>query len=286
MRDMGGKHFEVLSLRNAIQNGMIPGPTIIAPGQAILMTGGHFSGCEVDGVPSCLAAARSQIKAGGEFIKVMATGGLGKPDEIPGAQELTEEELAACFSIARMAGKHSAAHAHGIEGIRACINAGVTSLEHGTLIDDDSMDAMIEKGITLVPTFAPYWIMAEEGKQKGIADYMINASKWVMDEKVPRFQKAVKKGVKIAFGTDGGSPVNPHEQVDVECRCMVEGGMSPMDVIVSMTKSAAELLGILHSVGTLEAGKKADVILVDENPLEDIARLSKVSKVFKAGVEY
>lgn len=285
VRDMGGKHFEVLALRNAINSGMTQGPTIVAAGQALIMTGGHFSGLEVDGVASCLAGARTQLKAGADFIKVMATGGLGKPDEAPGAQELTEEELSACFSVARMAGKKSAAHAHGMEGIAAIVNAGVSSVEHGTLIDERSIEMMIEKGIYLVPTFAPYWIMAEEGRQKGVADYMIAASKWVMEEKMPRFRKAVEKGVKIAFGTDGGSPVNPHEQIDIECRCMVEGGMSPMDVIVSLTRNAADLLGLEDKVGSLQAGREADVVVVGGNPLEDIGQLANVNMVFRSGVQ-
>lgn len=284
VRDMGGKHFEVLSLRNAISSGLTQGPDIVAPGQALLMTGGHFSGLEVDGAASCLTAARTQLKSGADFIKVMATGGLGKPDEVPGAQELTEEELSACFTVARLAGKKSAAHAHGKEGIEAIVNAGVSSVEHGTLIGETTMDLMIEKGIYLVPTFAPYWIMSEQGSEKGIAEYMIAASKWVMEEKMPRFRRAVEKGVKIAFGTDGGSPCNPHEQIDIECRCMVEGGMSPMDVIVSLTCNAADLLGVEDKVGSLQVGRKADVVVVGGNPLEDIGQLANVKMVFKAGV--
>lgn len=285
VRDMGGKDFEVVALRNAVHAGLLPGPTILAPGQALLMTGGHFSGLEVDGVASCLKGARAQLKAGADFIKVMATGGLGKPDEVPGAQELTADEFDACFRVARMAGKASAAHAHGLEGIKAIVAAGVSSVEHGTLIDEESMETMILKGIYLVPTFTAYWIMAEEGKQRGIADYMISASRWVMDEKMPRFRKAVEKGVKIAFGTDGGSPCNPHEELAIEGRCMVDGGMSPMEVISSLTRNAAELLRLEDKVGTLERGKTADIVLLEGNPLEDIGQVARVSRVFKSGVE-
>lgn len=285
VRDMGGKHFEVLALRNAIRAGIIQGPTVIAPGQALLMTGGHFSGFEVDGVASCLSAARAQIKAGADFIKVMATGGLGKPDEIPGAQELTFDELKACFSVAHMAGKSCAAHAHGLEGIKAIVDAGVTSVEHGTLIDESAIDVMIKKGTYLVPTFAAYWVMAEEGEKKGVPDYMIRASKWVMDEKMPRFKNAVEKRVKIAFGTDGGSPVNPHENVEMECNCLIEGGMSPMDVIMSMTINAADLLGLKDKIGSIEVGKIADLVMLGGNPLEDIKQLTNIVEVIKYGVQ-
>jgi len=283
VRDMGSKHFEVLSIRNAINSGVIPGPTIIAPGQALLMTGGHFSGKEVDGVEACLSAARAQLQAGADFIKVMATGGLGKPDEIPGAQELTFDELKACFSVARMAGKTSAAHAHGIEGIKDIIRAGVTSVEHGTLMDEEAMDLMIQKKTYLVPTFAAYWVMANEGEKKAVPEYMVRSSQWVLEEKIPRFKKAVKKGVLIAFGTDAGSPINPHENLEVECRCMIEGGMTPMEVIVSLTKRAASLLQLGDKVGTLESGKRADIVLLGGNPLEDIAQVANVVGVLKDG---
>lgn len=283
VRDMGSKHFEVLAIRDAIDCGMIPGPNVVAPGQALLMTGGHFSGLEVNGVDACLAGARAQIHAGADFIKVMATGGLGKPDEIPGAQELTFEELKACFDVAKRAGKTSAAHAHGLEGIKDIIRAGVSSVEHGTMMDEEAMDMMAERGIYLVPTFAPYWFMVEHGKQKGVPDYMIRSSQWVMEEKMPRFKKAIKKGVPIAFGTDAGSPVNPHENLEVECRCMIEGGMTPMDVITSLTLNAAALLRLGDKLGTLEPEKKADIVLLGDDPLEDIGQVSNVVGVIKGG---
>jgi len=280
---MGSKHFEVLALREAIRHGWIPGPTIVAPGQAMQMTGGHMSGMEVNGVPACLAGARAQLHHGADFIKIMATGGVGKPDEIPGAQQLTYEELKACADVAKMAGKTSAAHAHGFGGMRDAIRAGVTSIEHGTLLDEETVDSMIERGTYLVPTFAAYWRMVEEGEKKGIAEYMIESSRWVMSEKLPRFQMAVKRGLPIAFGSDGGSPINPHEDLEVECRCMVEGGMSPMQVLVSMTSNAAKLLQLEQKVGTLEVGKRADIVVLGGNPLEDIAQVANVVEVIKDG---
>ena len=284
VRDMGSKHFEVIAIRDAIRQGTIPGPNIVAPGQALLMTGGHFSGLEVNGVDQCLAGARLQLHSGGDFVKMMATGGLGKPDEIPGAQQLTFEELKACADVGRMAGKTSAAHAHGLEGIRDAVRAGVTSVEHVTLLDEQTADEMVERGTYLVPTFAAYWLMAEEGKKRGVADYMIQSSRWVMREKMPRFQMAVKKGVRIAFGTDAGSPINPHENLEAECRCMIDGGMSAMAVLLALTRDAAKLLQLDQKLGTLEPGKRADIVLLSGNPLDDISQVGRVAQVIKDGV--
>jgi imidazolonepropionase-like amidohydrolase len=283
IRDGGSKDHEVLSIRNAINRNMIPGPRIIAAGRALLMTGGHFSGVEVDGVESCLAAARAELHAGADCIKVMATGGLGKSDEVPGAQELSFDELKACFDVARRAGKRSFAHAHGVEGIKDCVKAGVTSIEHGTMIDQEAIDMMIDRSTYLVPTFSPYWLMVEQGKQKGVPDYMIQSSRWVMKEKGVRFKMAVEKGLRIAFGTDGGAPITPHNSLDVECRCMIEGGMKPMDVILSLTSNAADLLGLRNKLGALEPGKVADIVILGGNPLEDIGQVANVVKVLQSG---
>jgi imidazolonepropionase-like amidohydrolase len=280
VRDMGSKHYEVIAIREAIQKGLISGPAILTAGRALLMTGGHFLGLEVDGVDACLAGTRSQIRAGADFIKVVATGGLGK---VPGAQELTYEEMRACFEVALRAGKTCAAHAHGTSGIKDAVRAGVTSIEHGTLLDEEAMDMMIERETYLVPTFAAYSRIVKHGEEKGVPGAIIQSSHWVMEEKRPRFRDAVKKGVHIAFGTDGGSPINSHENIVEECRCMLEGGMAPMEVILSLTQNASRLLRSDSSVGTLEPGKQADIVLLGGNPLENVEELANVVAVIKKG---
>ncbi len=281
VRDMGSKNYEALSIREAVNRGMIAGPTIVAAGRALLMTGGHFLGQEVDGVDACLAGARSQIRAGADFIKIVATGGLGK---MPGAQELTYAEMRACCDVALRAGKASAAHAHGTSGIKDAVRAGVSSIEHGTMLDDEAIDMMIKGGTYLVPTFAAYSSIVKDGVRRGVPDHIIRSSRWVMEEKRARFKEAFEKGVPVAFGTDGGSPINNHENVVEESRCMMEGGMSPMDVIISLTRNASRLLRLEGSVGTLERGKQADIVLLGGNPIERVEELANVAAVIKKGV--
>jgi imidazolonepropionase-like amidohydrolase len=191
--------------------------------------------------------------------------------------------MKACFDVARMAGKTCASHAHGLEGIKDTIRAGVTSIEHGTMIDEEAIDMMVERGTYLVPTFAAYKSIIERGEEKGVSDYLIQASRWIMEEKIPRFKKAIEKGVNIAFGTDGGSPINFHENLLTECRCMIDVGMTPSDIIISMTRNAAHLLRIEDKLGTLEPGKQADIVFLDGNPLEDIEQLGHVVAVMKNG---
>jgi imidazolonepropionase-like amidohydrolase len=279
-RDLGAKNYEAIAIREAVQQGRISGPTLLVAGRALLMTGGHFLGQEVDGVDACLAGARTQVKFGADLIKVVATGGLGKT---PGAQELTCDEMKACFGVALKAGMTCAAHAHGASGIKDAVRAGVSSIEHGTMLDDEAMDMMSEQGTYLVPTFSAYSLIAKNGEKMGVPRPVVDSSRWIMEEKQPRFEKALEKGVPVAFGTDGGSPINPHENIVEECLCMSEAGMSPMDVILSLTRNASRLLRLDNMIGTLEVGKQADVLLIGGNPLDDIRQLSNILVVIKKG---
>lgn len=283
VRDCGGRDFEILALRDATASGLIQGPRIVSCGQALLMTGGHFLGRQVDGPADARKAAREMLHRGADFIKVMATGGLGKPGERPGAQELMLDELSAAFGVARVADRTSAAHAHGAEGIRDSIEAGVTSVEHGTFLEAEMADAMAQRGTFLVPTFAAYAIMAREGETGGVAPYMVEASRQVLEAKLPRFRYALEAGVKIAFGTDAGSPLNPHDDAVTESVEMASAGMSSMAVILALTSRAAELLRLDHLLGSLRPGKSADLVLVEGDPVRDLRALGRVRLVVKAG---
>lgn len=283
VRDMGSKEFEVIALRDSINNGITEGSRILAAGQAILMTGGHFVGMEADGKIECQKAARAQLKAGADFIKLMATGGIGKPGEAPGTPELTFEELLAGVEVAKMANKKSSAHAHGKEGIKNAIKAGVNSIEHGTLLDDEAISMMLDQNVHLVPTFSVYYRIATFGKEKGLPQHLIESCKRVMDDKLSGFQKAYHCGVKISFGTDGGAPLVSHEDVISEVISMKDAGMSPLDILKSLTSTAANLLGLEKDIGTLEPGKKADLIFLEGNPLQSLENFGKVLLVMKEG---
>lgn len=284
-RDMGGAHRVDLDLRDAVNQGLVDGPNFLASGKVLTMTGGHGwqMGRECDGVDEVRKAAREQLKAGADIIKIMATGGVMTPGVEPGSPQLTMEEIAAGVEEAHKAGKKTATHAQGTTGIKNAVLAGIDSVEHGIFLDDEVIEMMIERGVYLVPTLvAPYFIV-ENGVEKGIPAYAVEKSKRVMSSHVKSFQKAREAGVKIAMGTDAGTPFNLHDKTAYELKLMVEAGMTPLEAIVTSTKNSSELLGIEESYGTLEAGKFADFIVLSENPLENIETLLQVDQVYKHG---
>ena len=282
VRDCGAKEFEVLLLRDHIKKGVVPGPRILAS-QAIKITGGHFTGRVIDGPIEAKRAAREQIHAGVDFIKLMASGGLGRPNEIPGAPELDVDEMQAAINEGKKHNLKSAAHAHGKESMMNAIAAGVDTLEHATFMDEEVIESILREDIIIVPTFQPYYQISTMGVKAGIPQYMVDSAKEVYDEKLPRFQEALKAGVKCAFGTDAGAPYTIHEDVVTETRIMVEMGMKPMDVIASCTINAAEALGIDEKLGSIEKGKIADLVLLNADPLDDISNLGNVFKVIQGG---
>lgn len=284
VRDLGAPDGIDIDLRNSIQEGLIEGPGMLVSGKIITMTGGHGwpLGRESDGVDECRKAAREQIKAGADIIKIMATGGVMTPGVEPGSPQLSMEEMKAAVDEARKVGKKTATHAQGTKGIKNAILAGIDSVEHGIFLDDEVIGLMIEREVYLVPTLvAPYWIV-QFGEEGGIPAFAVEKSKKIMESHMESFRKAHAAGVKIAMGTDAGTPFNMHDKTAHEIKLMVQNGMAPMEAIVSSTKTAAELLGV-DSVGTLEDGKAADFIVLKANPLDDIDTLLDVESVYKAG---
>ncbi|MDK2883018.1 MAG: hypothetical protein PWP58_1354 [Bacillota bacterium] len=285
VRDMGGKNYIDLALRDAIAGGMIPGPRMLASGRPVVMTGGHGwpMAREADGPDEVRKAVREQLKAGADVIKLMATGGVMTPGVEPGSPQLTLEELKAGVEEAGKAGRRTASHAQGTTGIKNAVLAGITSIEHGIFLTDEVIELMLERGTYLVPTLvAPYWIV-KKGRAAGIPDYAVKKSEDVIEAHLASFRKALAAGVKIAFGTDAGTPFNEHGANTFELELMVENGMSPMQALEAGTRVSAELLGIADKVGTLEPGKLADVVVVAGNPLDDIKAVREVRLVIKEG---
>jgi len=288
VRDLGARDHVDFSLRKAIQMGICVGPRLFLSGRLICMTGGHghWIGREADGPDEVRKAAREQLKAGADFIKLISTGGVLTPGVEPGATQLSYEELRAGIEEARKAGKRTAAHAQGSEGIMNAVKAGIHSIEHGFFMTDEIVEAMVQRNVFFVPTCTALYRLLEYGTQAGIPPYVIEKAQKAREHHAESFKKAHRAGVKIAMGTDAGTPFNSHGGNLKELEWMVTLGMTPMEALLASTRHAAELLGMEAQLGTLEEGKLADLVVVEGNPLEDIQVLQdrdKIAYVFKDG---
>ncbi len=288
VRDLGFRDHSIFSLRQAIQDGLLPGPRILAAGLVVCMTGGHarFIGREADGPVEVVAAVREQLARGAEVIKFIASGGVLTPGTSPESAQMTPEELGAGMAEARRAGRRVAAHAHGAEGMKNAIRAGAHSIEHATLMDDEAAALMREQGVFMVPTLSAIARTADCGLNCGIPETTVHKARTMRARHEASFKKAHRSGIPIALGTDAGTPFNHHGENAQELDRMVALGMSPMEAIVAATASAARLLGIEHLVGTIEVGKQADLLVVDGNPLKKISLLrdrDRIVGVIQAG---
>jgi imidazolonepropionase-like amidohydrolase len=281
VRDLGSANGISGSLRDAIALGVATGPRVVTTNQAVCITGGQgwqFSR-QADGPDDVRRAVREQIRAGADAIKMMATGGVITPGVEPGSPQFTLEELKAGAEEAHKAGRKIAAHAQGNEGIKNSLKAGFDTIEHGIYLDDEAIALLLEKKAVLVPTLsAPFNIM-EKGEASGIPSFIIEKTRKVKDAHVASVKKAHKAGVAIASGADSGTPFNLHGDNLRELELLVGIGLSPMEAIVSATRIAAETLGLGNRLGTLEPGKLADLIVVEGDPLKDIAVLQKRDKM-------
>jgi len=296
-RDAGSREFIDVALKKAITAGKIPGPRLLVSGHALSATGGHgdlsgfspylnfdgFSGV-VDGVDEIRKKIRWNIKYGADVIKFTATAGVLSEEESVGAPQFSAEEMKAIVDEAAMWGKRVLAHAHGAEGIKLAVQAGVASIEHGSLLDDEGVALMKKHGTYLVPTVFAGDAVEKFGKQLGLPDKLIEKAKMLNAKKRESYRKAIQGGVKIAYGTDAG--VFPHGQNAVDFKLLVELGLSPMQAIQSATLVAAELLDHTDQLGSIQAGKYADLVAVKSDPLKDIAVLENISWVMKGGVVY
>ena len=285
VRDLGGWEGIDLGLKKAIDDGMILGPRMLVSGKLLCMTGGtaHDIGCEVDGPDEVRKAARKQLKAGADCIKVMATGGVMTAGTDIGSAQLTVEELRAAIEEAEKAGVLTAAHAHGTAGIKNAILAGVDSIEHGSFLDDEAIDMMLERNTTYVPTFAPGYEAIERGTEFGIPVFMIEKAQRASDAHLDSFRRAREAGVRIAAGNDGGTPFNRADNLACELERMVDAGMSCVEALDTAHRTAADLLRMSKQIGTVEPGKLADLVVLDADPQADIRAVRQVYMVIKAG---
>lgn len=302
VRDLGGSTAGVnISLRNAIKNNLIKGPRIYTAGKSIATTGGHAdptNGCRkdlmgdpgpedgvVNGPEDCIKAVRQRYKDGSDLIKITASGGVMSVAKSADNPQFTDAELRAIVETAKDYGFKVAAHAHGTEAMKRAIRAGVTSIEHGTYLDDEAIALFKQHDTYLVPTITAGKSTADSAKITGYYPEIVTTKALVVGTFIQNsFAKAYKAGVKIAFGTDAG--VFPHGKNWLEFVYMTEAGMPAMAALQSATLGGADLLGIGDLLGSIEPGKLADVIAVDGNPLEDISSMGRVTFVMKDGVVY
>lgn len=300
VRDLGGSGVNI-SLRNAINKGLVIGPRIYTSGKSIATTGGHADPTNgyrkdlmgnpgpnegvINGVEDAYHAVRQRYKEGSDLIKITATGGVLSQAKDGANAQFTEEEVKAIVTAAKDYGFIVAAHAHGAEGIKRAIRGGVNSIEHGTFMDDEGIQLMKQYGTYLVSTITAGKATADSAKIPGYYTEIVTPKALTTGNHIQAtFAKAYKAGVKIAFGTDAG--VYQHGKNWLEFGYMIEAGMPAMEAIKAATISAAELLGEKEKLGSIEVGKLADIIAVDGDPLKNPLVFEKVIFVMKNGVVY
>ncbi len=282
VRDLGGRNYIEMSLREAIQRGITPGPRLRLCGKIVSMTTpgtDFYPGMyrEADGPDEVRKAAREQLKHGADVIKLMATGAGFAPGEDPKATQYSEEEMRAAVEEAHHQGRTAAAHAEGIDGIRNAVNAGIDTIEHGDYLIEDEQVArkMAERGVALVPTMNLYDAILTSSEQGSVPDFILHNVRVLADANRRSFQMALELGVPIALGTDGGTAFNRHGENARELQLMVDAGMTPARAIHAATGAAAKAIGLYAETGTLEAGKAADLVIVTQDPTADIDVLTR-----------
>ncbi|RFP15926.1 MULTISPECIES: amidohydrolase family protein [unclassified Duganella] len=293
VRDVGADGYADIGLRDAINDGDVPGPRMAASGPPLSITGGHCDDTMhapeykqtalgvADGVAEALKVTRRNIKYGADVIKICATGGVLSFGDDPRTSQYTLEELKAIIGDAHRLGRKAAAHAHGGDGIKLAVLAGIDSIEHGSYIDDEGIKLMKEHKTWLVPTvYLGDWLI-DNAEAIKLPAPLLEKAKVVLPTARQNIARAIKAGVPVAFGTDAG--VYPHGLNAREFGILVKLGMTPIQAIRAATLNASELLGWTDKVGTIEAGKFADLIAVDGEPLKDVKTLESVQWVMKGG---
>jgi imidazolonepropionase-like amidohydrolase len=283
-----------LALRDSINQGLIRGPRMVSAGGCVSLNGGHGDGDvlapdaglprgpNIADTPDEIAkVVRRDIKYGADWIKLMATGGVMDPISDYRVQELSEAQMAMAVEVAHRAGKKVMAHAEGTEGIKAAVRAGVDSIEHGTMLDEEGAQMMEKRGTWLVPTLFCFQHDMETGLSQGRDAVSFAKGVAILKEQGPAFQRALAHHLKIAYGVDDDPDV-----VSKEFGALVKGGMSPLEALRAATINGAELTGRANDIGAIEPGKFADLVAVDGDPLADITVMEKVVFVMKGGESY
>jgi len=298
VRDAGAGSYADVALRDLINKGVVPGPRLHVSTRGLGITGGHgdINGWSpdlglpgvveiADGIDAVRRAVRTQIKFGADLIKVVASGGVLSSGDSPSAVQYTVDELRTIVEEASHAGRKVAAHAHGAASIKDAVRAGVASIEHGSLVDDEAIRLMKERGTFMVPTLYTLDFIVDEGAAHGVPEYGIAKAKAMRKAQRENLRKAYQAGVKFAYGTDAA--VFPHGRNARDFHILLtELGVPPLEAIRMATASAADLIGVADTVGTLKPGLLADVIAVRGNPIDDIRRLEQVAFVMKGGTVY
>ena len=298
VRNVGARDYADIALRDAINDGDVVGPRMVASGPALGITGGHcdenllppafhfFSSGVADGIEAVQHKVREVIKYGAEVIKICATGGVLSKGDDPNASQFTLEEMKAIVADAHRLGRRVAAHAHGAEGVRWASEAGVDSVEHGHLMDDAAIATLKKNGTWLVPTLFLTEYMQQNMERSEVPEFSRQKMRWIAGAAQQNVKKAFDAGVKVAFGTDAA--VYPHGLNAGEFHVYVKLGMTPLAAIQTATINAADLLGgtWTKQAGTVEPGKFADLVAVDGDPTKDVTLLEHVKFVMKGGVVY
>lgn len=298
VRDAGGAD---LGTKEAVEDGLIPGPRMWISLGMLSQTGGHADGWMVSGnclpllpshpgIPDTIVdgpeevrrKVRELIRAGADVIKLASSGGVLSPRDDPKHGHFRDDELEALVAEASAAGLWAMAHAHATDGVKAAVRAGVRSIEHGTYLDDEAIEMMLEAGSYLVPTLAaPTGVLRAADEGANLPEVMVSKAREVVDAHRESFRRAVDAGVTIAMGTDAA--VTPHGENLNELELMAKGGMSSVDVLVATTRTAAELVGVADDLGTLEPGKRADVVVIDGDALDLVGLRERIREVWKDG---
>jgi imidazolonepropionase-like amidohydrolase len=281
-----------IALRNSFARGLFQGPRMVTAGGCVSLTGGH--GDEdflapgwalrpqpniADTVDQIAVVVRRDLKYGADWIKLMATGGVGDVLSDYNVEELSEPQMAKAVEVAHRAGHHVMAHAEGTEGIKAAVRAGVDSIEHGTMLDEEGATLMQQKGTWLVPTLYTFQYGVEVGLSQGVDPVALAKDTEIMKYQQPAFTRALKHHLKIAYGDDGDP-----QFANREFAALVRAGMKPIDAIRAATINGATLLGKADDLGSIEPGKYADIVAVSADPLSDIRSMEHVVFVMKGGV--